>query len=70
MQRRQYKVTGLCGLDCDFGRLEVTNLTHHDHVRILAQERFECRGKGQAHLRVDVDLVDTREVDFRRVLGR
>ena len=38
MQCRQNKVTGLCGLDRDLGRLEVTNLTDHDDIGILPQE--------------------------------
>ena len=70
MQRRQHQVTRLRRLDRDLGRFEVTNLTHHDDVGILTQEGFQRAGKGQAHLGVDVDLVDARQVDFRRVLGR
>jgi len=69
MQRRQNQVTGLRGLDGDFRRLEVTNLTDHNHVRILSQECLECRGERQANLGVNVDLVDAWQVDFRRILG-
>ncbi len=53
----------------DLGRLEVADFADHDHVRVLAQERAQRRGERQADLRVDVDLVDARHVDFRRVLG-
>ena len=57
----KHKVTGLCGLDRDLGRFEVTNLTDHDDVRILTQERLERRCEGQADFRIDVDLVDARQ---------
>ncbi len=68
MQRRQHEVTGLGGLDGDLGGFEVTNLTHHDHVRILPQERFQRGRESQPDLGIDVDLVDAREIDFRRGL--
>ena len=52
----------------DLRRLEVADFADHDDVRILAQERAQRRGERQADLRVDVDLVDAGQLDFRRVL--
>jgi hypothetical protein len=57
----------VCRVDSNLRRFDVTNLTHHDHVRILAQECFQGRGKCQADLGVHIHLVNTRQVDFRRV---
>jgi hypothetical protein len=60
-------VSGLCGLDRDTRGLEITYLTHHDDVRILPQECLQGLGERQADLVVDVDLVDSLEIYFRRV---
>src|SRR5690606_15717002 len=54
----------------DLGRFQVTDLTHHDHVRVLAKEGAQRLGKVQTLLGVDVHLVDTFQVDFDRVFGR
>ena len=68
VQGREHQVAGLRGLDGDFRGFEVADFADHHHVRILAQEGAQRRGEGQAHLVVDVDLVDAGQVDFRRVL--
>ena len=47
MQRGQHQVTGERGLDRDAAGLEVTNLTDHDDVRVLTQERLQ---RGSAKL--------------------
>src|SRR5579875_488866 len=70
VQGRENQVTGLGRLDGDLGGLEIANLTDHDDVRILAQERAHRGGERQADLGIDIDLVDAGEIDFRRVLGR
>ena len=67
MQRGQHHVTGLRGLDRDFGGFQVADFADHDHVRILAQEGFERGRECEAGLVVDVDLVDARQLDFRRI---
>src|SRR5579862_9446697 len=69
VQRRENEMPRLCRLDGDLGGLEVTDLTHHDHVRVLAQERTHRRREGESYLGVDVDLIHSRKVDFRRVFG-
>jgi hypothetical protein len=38
MQRRQYQMAGLGGLDGDLGGFQIADLADHDDVRILAQE--------------------------------
>ncbi len=70
VQRGEHQVAGLRRLDGDLGGLEVADLADHDDVGVLAQEGAQRRGEGQAHLVVDVDLVDAGQVDFRRILGR
>ena len=62
-------MAGLRGLDGDLGRLEVADFADHDDVRVLAQEGAQRRGEGEAHLRVDVDLVDAGQADFDRVFA-
>ncbi len=63
-------MTGLRGLDSDIGRLQIADLTNHDDVRILPQEGAQRHGEAETGALVDVDLVDARQIDFGRVLGR
>jgi len=70
VQCGQHKVPGLRGFDRDFRSLQVANFADHDDVRVLAQKRAQCRSKSQSDLGVDVDLVDTWEIDFGRIFGR
>src|SRR5215475_12147951 len=44
------------GLDGDLSRLNVTNLTDHDDIRVLAKDRPQPRGKGQLNLRIHLHL--------------
>ena len=66
---REHQVTGLRSLNPDFGGFEVSNLTYHHHVRVLAKEGSQGFGEGKADFRIHVNLVNTLEVDFHRVLG-
>ncbi len=43
VQRREHEVAGEGGLDGDAARLEVADLTDHDDVRVLPQERLQRR---------------------------
>ena len=56
MQCREEKVTGQCRTQCDFSRFGVTNLTYHDNVRVLSQNRTQSGSKGQTYLGVDLYL--------------
>ena len=69
MKRREHLVSGLCRLDGDFGRLEVSNLSDHDYIRVLTEKRSQRRCKGQPRLRVHLNLVYSVKVDLDRVLG-
>src|SRR5579862_6638 len=52
----------LCGL-------QVANLAHHDDVRILPDDVPQSRGKSEANLRVDLNLVYTGELVFYWILN-
>src|SRR5690606_5069243 len=69
VQSGHHHVAGLCCLDRDLGRFQITDLPHHDDIRVLAKEGAQRLGKIQALLGVDVDLVDTFQVDFDRVFS-
>ena len=62
-------MSGLCRLDCNFSSLEVSNLSDHDYIRVLTEERSQRRRKGQSRFRVHLNLVYSVKVDFNRVLG-
>ena len=70
VQGRQHQVTGQRGLDRHLGRLLVPDLTHHDHIRIGAQQGAKGLVKGPADLRVDLHLPQARLRDLDRVFGR
>ena len=69
MQRAEHQVAGERRLDGDVGHLAVTDLTHQDDVRRLAQHALERRAEGQPDVLADLHLVDAVEVVFDRVLG-
>ena len=45
VDRREYEVTRERRLDGDGSRVDVSNLTDHDDVGILAKERLQGRGE-------------------------
>ena len=67
MQGRKYQVAGERRLHGDLGRFGVTNLTDHDDVGVLAHDRAQPVGEGQADLRFDVNLIDAAELIFHRI---
>ena len=69
VERRQDQVTRQRGLDGNLRGLEVSNLTDHDDVGVLTQERAQCRGEVQADVFVHLHLVDADEVELDRILG-
>src|SRR5512137_275263 len=69
VQRRHHHVARLRCLDRDVRGFEVADLADHDDVRILPQEGPQRVGERKTGLLVDVDLVDARDLDLRRVLG-
>jgi len=62
-------VAGLGCLDRDLRGFQVTDFAYHDDVRILAQERPQGRRECEAHLVINVDLVDAGQIDFCRIFG-
>ncbi len=69
MQRREDQVAGERRLHADLGGLEVTDLTYHDHVRVLAQEGPERCCEVEADILVHLHLVDPGEVELDRVFS-
>ena len=63
-------MTCLRSLDRDIRSFKVANLTHHNDVRVLSQKCFERDRKRQPRTVIDIDLIDTRQIDFRRVFCR
>ena len=63
-------MTGQRRLHRDFRCLTVTNLTDHNNVRVLPQDRTQAVGKGQIDFRIHLDLADTGQLVFDRVLNR
>ena len=61
-------MTGQGGLDRDAAGLEVTNLSHEDHVRVLAQDGAQSLGVGHVDFGVDRDLDQTLDVVLDGVL--
>src|SRR5699024_4681125 len=66
----QHQVTRLGSLDGNFGRFQIANLTDHDDVRVLAEKSAQGGGEIHAGPEVEVDLIDSRHVDFDRILDR
>ena len=60
-------MTGLGRLDGDVCRFQVADFAHHDDIGILPQERTQGGSEGETGLFVDVDLVDSRQIDFCRI---
>ena len=63
-------MASLCRLDGDFRCFQIADFSDHDDVRVLPEERLECNGKIQPGFVVDIDLVDSRQIDFARILRR
>jgi hypothetical protein len=64
VKRRQKKPSNQGGLDCDFGRFFIADLSHHDDVGILAEQRLQAREKLDTCLMIDLGLVDPRNRVF------
>src|SRR5215207_5145684 len=58
VEGRQHQMAGERRLDGNASGLQVPDLTDHDDVRILPQERFQGGGKGESDLVSDQDLID------------
>ena len=67
MQSGKHHMPSHRGADGNFGRLEVSNLSHHDDVGILTQNSAQPVGEGQIDFRLHVDLRHTRKPIFHRL---
>ncbi len=65
----EHQVASLGGLDGYFCRLQIADLPHHHHIRVLPQEGAQGAGKGQPSLGVDLHLIDAGQVDLHRIFG-
>src|SRR6185312_7251926 len=63
------EVTRESCLDRDAAGFEISNLTDHDDVRILAQEGFQRRGEAHADLGAYLNLIDAVKVVLDGVFG-
>jgi hypothetical protein len=54
----------------DLGGLEVADLADHHDVGVLAQDRAQHVREGEPDLALHLDLVDTLELVFDRILDR
>src|SRR5947209_6075010 len=59
-------MTGHGSANRDVGRLNVTNFTDHDHVRVLAQNVAETAGKGELDFRFNVHLQNAGQLVLNR----
>src|SRR5690348_12567595 len=66
VQRAENKMAGQTGIRCDARSLEVTNLSHHDDVRRLAQHGTQRSRKRHADLAIHLYLVDSAHLVFDR----
>ncbi len=69
VQRREHHVAGERRLDGDAARFEISNLTDHDDVRVLPQERLERGGERHPDVGAHQHLVDAEEVVLDGILG-
>ena len=69
MERREHKVTGKCSLNRNLSRLEVSNLTDKNDVRILTKEGPQGGAEVQTDVVVHLHLIDAEEVVLHGILG-
>src|SRR5437667_548345 len=70
MQRGEDQVAGQCCPAGDFGGFGVPDLPDQNHIGVLAENRSEASGEGQAYVRIDLQLIEPRIVILDRVLHR
>src|SRR6185369_9213021 len=70
MDRGKDQVAGKGGLDCDLGGLRIADFPNHDLVRVVAQDRAQAAGEGEALFLVYRDLQHARQLVFHRILDR
>ena len=69
MEGAQHEMAGERGLNRDLRRFQIAHFTHHDNVRVLAQEGAERLTEGHAHVLLNRHLHDAFNVVLDGVLG-
>ena len=70
MQGTENQMACQCGVNADSGRFNVTNLTDHNYIRVLAQNAAQSVGKGQPCFIIDGYLIDAFNSIFDRIFNR
>ncbi len=60
-------MSGLCGLNSDGCRFGIADLSQHDDVRILAENRPETAGECHPRLAIELNLPDIVNPVFHRI---
>ena len=69
MDSTEYKVSGDSSSHSDLSSLTVTDLTDEDDIRVLTQDGSEAARECHSGLSVNLDLVQSGDPDFYRVLN-
>src|SRR5688500_1726097 len=67
MNGDEYEVPGQRGLDGDLRRLGIADFTHHDLVRVVAQNRAQTPHKGESFFFIHGYLQDSGQLIFDRI---
>ena len=70
VQRTEDEMPGERRLDSVPSRVDIADLTHHQNIRILPQQRSERLGETQAERRIDSRLIDAFEHHLDRIFDR
>src|SRR3954469_17126390 len=70
VNRADHQVAGEAGLNGNRGRFRISNLTDHDHLRVLPHQRTQCDRVRELFRAVDLRLADHREMKLDRVFYR
>src|SRR5690606_27828034 len=69
VQSGKHKMTGQSRLHCNFGGLQISNLTDHDHVWILPQNRPERPCDTETDITVHLHLGQVRHLNLNWALN-
>src|SRR5882724_1495662 len=70
MHRGKHEMAGQCRLNRDLCSLRIANLTHHDLVRIVAQNGAQAAREGQPLLLIDRNLQYAGQLVFDGIFDR
>ena len=67
VERAEHQVPGQRSANRNFGRFQVADFPHHDHIRVLPENMAKAHREGQSNVRADGNLVDAFEFIFDRL---